>query len=106
MISDGLDWLEIRVSTLSSSVDYFVILESPLKFTRLEKKLLLRDNWDKFKYWHGKMICHILEGQPVAARKVGYGGFPAKSYVPTGVPANGVAEQTEYWGRNYGERCG
>ncbi len=67
MLNDELDWLEIRLHTLAPFVDYFVILESPVTFTGLEKKLVLRENWDRFKEWHGQIIYKEVENMPVGA---------------------------------------
>jgi beta-1,4-mannosyl-glycoprotein beta-1,4-N-acetylglucosaminyltransferase len=67
MVNDEMDWLEIRLHTLASSVDYFVILESPVTFTGKEKRLVLKENWDRFKEFHDKIIYHLLENPPIGA---------------------------------------
>lgn len=59
LMSTELDWLEIRLHTLSHCVDYFVIIESPTTFTGKPKPLHLRDNWDLFKDFHHKIIYRI-----------------------------------------------
>lgn len=61
MLNDELDWLEIRLNTLSSNVDYFVIVESPNTFTGHPKALILKDNWSRFKKFHKQIIYHELE---------------------------------------------
>jgi beta-1,4-mannosyl-glycoprotein beta-1,4-N-acetylglucosaminyltransferase len=67
MLNGELDWLEIRLHTLSPYIDFFVILESPVTFTGLEKKLVLKENWDRFKQWHGQIIYKEVENMPVNA---------------------------------------
>lgn len=69
MLNDELDWLEIRLHTLAPYVDYFVILESAVTFTKQEKKLVLKENWDRFKEWHGMIIYKEVTGMPVDARR-------------------------------------
>jgi len=56
LMSNELDWLEIRLHTLSEYVDYFVIIESPTTFTGKPKPLHLKDNWGRFKPFHEKII--------------------------------------------------
>src|SRR4051794_40531365 len=56
-----LEWLEIRMGQMHEQVDYFVILESDLTFTDEPKPLYVRENWDRFKKYHHKMIIHTLE---------------------------------------------
>jgi beta-1,4-mannosyl-glycoprotein beta-1,4-N-acetylglucosaminyltransferase len=67
MLNDELDWLEIRLHTLAPYVDYFVILESAVTFTSQQKKLVLKENWDRFKEWHEMIIYQVVEGMPVGA---------------------------------------
>ncbi|TAQ85302.1 hypothetical protein B7494_g6364 [Chlorociboria aeruginascens] len=67
MINGEMDWLEIRLASMEQYVDYFVVLESRVTFTGLEKKMALRDNWDRFAKWHDKIIYHELEDPPVGA---------------------------------------
>ncbi|TVY89452.1 Beta-1,4-mannosyl-glycoprotein 4-beta-N-acetylglucosaminyltransferase [Lachnellula willkommii] len=64
MLNDELDWLEIRLNTLSSTVDYFVIVESPLTFTGHSKPLTLKDNWARFEKFHKQMIYKELQNPP------------------------------------------
>lgn len=60
LMNDELDWLEIRLNTLSNQVDYFVIVESPRTFTGLDKPLHLKKNWDYFAPFHKQIIHHVL----------------------------------------------
>lgn len=61
LMSNELDWLEIRLHTLSHYVDYFVIIESPTTFTGRSKPLYLREHWDRFRDFHHMIIYHIVE---------------------------------------------
>ncbi|KAG9856512.1 hypothetical protein KCU98_g1343, partial [Aureobasidium melanogenum] len=61
LMSTELDWLEIRLHTLSDYVDYFVIIESPTTFTGKPKPLHLQDNWNLFKDFHHKIIYRVVE---------------------------------------------
>lgn len=47
LFSTELDWLEIRLRTLSPHVDYFIVVESSTTFTGLPRPLILHDNWDR-----------------------------------------------------------
>jgi len=69
MMSTELDWLEIRLHTLSLYVDYFVIIESPTTFTGKPKPLHLKDNWDRFKSFHHKIIYRVVE-DPIESRRI------------------------------------
>jgi beta-1,4-mannosyl-glycoprotein beta-1,4-N-acetylglucosaminyltransferase len=69
LLNTELDWLEIRLHTLAAEVDYFVIIESPLTFTGLQKPLILKDNWEQFKELHGKIIHHVLQDPPKNAKR-------------------------------------
>lgn len=68
LFSTELDWLEIRLQTLAPYVDYFVVIESPTTFTTRPKPLILRDNWDRFKQFHNKMIYKMVEDPIKSAR--------------------------------------
>ncbi|KAJ4192057.1 hypothetical protein NW755_004193 [Fusarium falciforme] len=61
MVNTELDFLEIRLKTLYDHVDYFVIVEAPLTFQGGPKNLTIRNNWERFKPYHDKMIYHELE---------------------------------------------
>ncbi|CZR53916.1 related to beta-1,4-mannosyl-glycoprotein 4-beta-N-acetylglucosaminyltransferase [Phialocephala subalpina] len=67
MINDELDMLEVHLSTLYGYVDYFVIVESPVTFTNLQKPLILKDNWARIEKWSDKVIHHVLENPPIGA---------------------------------------
>lgn len=61
MFSTELDWLEIRLHSHVDWVDYFVIIESPTTFSGKPKPLVLKDNWDRFKEFHDKIIYRTVE---------------------------------------------
>ncbi|CAM1503064.1 Fc.00g078400.m01.CDS01 [Cosmosporella sp. VM-42] len=61
MVNTEMDFLEIRLNTLYDYVDYFVIVESPRTFQGRPKPLTIKENWDKFKQFHDKMIYHELQ---------------------------------------------
>ncbi|KAH0373809.1 hypothetical protein KCU65_g113, partial [Aureobasidium melanogenum] len=61
LMSTELDWLEIRLHTLSNHVDYFVIIESPTTFTGKPKPLYLQENWNLFSQFHHKIIYRVVE---------------------------------------------
>jgi beta-1,4-mannosyl-glycoprotein beta-1,4-N-acetylglucosaminyltransferase len=69
MVNNEMDWLEIRLSTMDAHVDYFVIVESAVTFTGLEKALVVQENWDRFEKWHKKIIYHVLENPPKDAKR-------------------------------------
>jgi beta-1,4-mannosyl-glycoprotein beta-1,4-N-acetylglucosaminyltransferase len=69
MINNEMDWLEIRMNTMSEHVDYFVILESPVTFTGIEKPLTLQANWDRFAKFHKQMIYKVEENPPFGSRR-------------------------------------
>jgi len=53
---DELDLLEIRLNILNDVVDYFVISEADETFTGKKKCLLFKENYDRYKKWHHKII--------------------------------------------------
>lgn len=69
LMSTELDWLEIRLHTLSDYVDYFVIIESPTTFTGKPKPLHLRKNWDLFKDFHHKIIYRVVK-DPIQSPRI------------------------------------
>lgn len=69
LLNTELDWLEIRLETLASSVDYFVIVESPITFTGLSKPLILKENWARFSKYHSQIIHHVLVDPPKNAER-------------------------------------
>lgn len=65
LLSTELDWLEIRLNTLSPYVDYFIIVESPTTFQGRPKPLWLQDNWSRFSPFHSKIIHRVVpDGSP------------------------------------------
>lgn len=60
-----LDLLEIRLNTMDSKVDYFVIVESRKTFTLKDKPLYYRENKERFKAFAHKIISVVVdfEGQ-------------------------------------------
>jgi beta-1,4-mannosyl-glycoprotein beta-1,4-N-acetylglucosaminyltransferase len=69
LLNTELDWLEVRLHTLSASVDYFIIVESPITFTGHQKPLILKENWERFKEFHSQIIHHVLEDPPQNAKR-------------------------------------
>lgn len=69
MMSTELDWLEIRLHTLSKYVDYFVIIESPTTFTSRTKPLYLKENWSRFAAFHHKIIYRVVE-DPIQSPRI------------------------------------
>lgn len=69
MVNNEMDWLEIRLDTMAEHVDYFVIVESKVTFTGMEKSLVVKDSWQRFEKWHKKIIYHVLENPPVDAKR-------------------------------------
>ena len=66
MMNGEMDWLEIRLDAMAEHVDYFVVVESPVTFTGLERELVLRreENWERVKRWEKKIVYHVLENMP------------------------------------------
>lgn len=60
MVNTELDFLEIRLNALYDYVDYFIIVESPKTFQGGKKPLVIKENWDKFRRYHDKMVYHEL----------------------------------------------
>lgn len=60
LFNTELDWLEIRLQTLSPYVDYFIVVESPTTFTSKSKPLHLQENWDRFNDFHHKIVHRIV----------------------------------------------
>ncbi|KAK0746185.1 glycosyltransferase family 17 protein [Schizothecium vesticola] len=60
MINTELDWLEIRLNTTWSSVDYFVLVEGARTFTGLPKPLHLRAHLPDLAPYASKIIYHEL----------------------------------------------
>lgn len=65
LFSTELDLLEIRLTELWDVVDQFFVLESTHTMTGTEKKkLLLRDNIERFKPWASKLRYELHQGRP------------------------------------------
>ena len=61
LVNTELEWLEIRMGQMNDQVDYFVVVEASKTFTDTEKPLLVRENWQRFKRYHHKIILHTLD---------------------------------------------
>jgi len=61
LLSTELDWLEIRLHTLSPYVDFFVVVESRTTFTGLPKPAVLQDHWEDFAPFHNKIIHRVID---------------------------------------------
>jgi beta-1,4-mannosyl-glycoprotein beta-1,4-N-acetylglucosaminyltransferase len=61
LVNKELDWLEIRLGQMYPYVDYFVITEADITFTEQPKTLYIKENWDRFKPYHDKMIRHTID---------------------------------------------
>ncbi|ETN43410.1 uncharacterized protein HMPREF1541_02569 [Cyphellophora europaea CBS 101466] len=61
MIDTELDLLEIRLNTLDSVVDYFVIIESAQSFTKVAKPLYVSENLGRFDKFKDKIILHVID---------------------------------------------
>lgn len=66
LMSPELDWLEIRLNTLSPHVDYFVIVESNQTFAGLPKPLYLEENWSRFSEFSKKIIYRVVQDPGVS----------------------------------------
>ncbi|KAK1832859.1 glycosyltransferase [Podospora conica] len=64
MVNTELDWLEIRLNTTWSAVDYFVLVEGSRTFTNLPKPLHLAANLPKLAPYASKIIYHELVYPP------------------------------------------
>lgn len=59
LFSDELDMLELRLAILDPVVDRFVVVESTVTFSGLEKPLAFADNRERFAAWRDK-ITHVV----------------------------------------------
>lgn len=59
-----IELLELRLNTLDSLVDYFVITEARVTFSGKEKPLYFEDNKDKFKKFEHKIIHNVIDSTP------------------------------------------
>ncbi|MEE9567170.1 MAG: N-acetylglucosaminyltransferase, partial [Desulfobacteria bacterium] len=62
-----LDILNIRLNTLGSDVDYFVLVESTRTFTGQPKELVYQQNKDRFARFHDRIIHVIADDMPEIA---------------------------------------
>jgi len=62
-----LDILDIRLNTLGSDVDYFVLVESTRTFTGQPKELVYQQNKDRFARFHDRIIHVIADDMPEQA---------------------------------------
>lgn len=59
-----LDLLEIRLNVLNDHVDYFVLTESTVTFSGLNKPLYYQENKDRFEKFNDKIIHVVVEDTP------------------------------------------
>lgn len=59
-----IDLLEIRLNTLDSLVDYFVITECSTTFSGEPKELFFHENRKKFSKFSGKIIHQVVDNVP------------------------------------------
>lgn len=64
LFRNELDLLELRLKELYDHVDHFVIVEATHTFQCEPKELVLKNNWDRFKQWHDKIIHVIVDDMP------------------------------------------
>jgi beta-1,4-mannosyl-glycoprotein beta-1,4-N-acetylglucosaminyltransferase len=93
LLSTELDWLEIRLNTLSAYVDYFVIVESPTTFTGKSKPLHLQENWHLFQEFHHQIIHRVVEDPIQSARIWDHEDFFRNSLLHAVFPALVGTEQ-------------
>jgi beta-1,4-mannosyl-glycoprotein beta-1,4-N-acetylglucosaminyltransferase len=61
-----LDILEIRLNIMDPYVDYFVLTESTVTFSGLDKPLYYQENKDKFEKFNHKIIHVVVDDTPDA----------------------------------------
>lgn len=59
-----LDLLEIRLNILNNYVDKFILVEATETFNGKSKKLIYKDNIEKFKDFNHKIIHYIVDDYP------------------------------------------
>jgi hypothetical protein len=64
LFRNELDLLELRLRELYDHVDHFVIVEATHTFQCEPKELVLKNNWDRFKQWHDKIIHVVVDDMP------------------------------------------
>ncbi|KAK3691804.1 hypothetical protein LTR37_018403 [Vermiconidia calcicola] len=68
LFNHELDWLEVRLNTLSMYVDYFIIVEGKKSFTNLPKDTVLQNNWSNFTAFHSQMLNYVVDDTVVSQR--------------------------------------
>lgn len=71
-----LDLLEIKLHTLDSVVDYFVISESTKTHSGLDKPLYFEENKDRFKEFEYKIIHQVIRDTPSDYTNLEHNGDP------------------------------
>ena len=61
LLSQELEWLQIRLHTLAPYVDYFVVVEATKTYTALPKPMILKENWENFTAFHPKLLHYVVE---------------------------------------------
>jgi hypothetical protein len=59
-----LDLLDLRLSELYNHVDHFVIVEATTTFQSQPKRLYLKENWNRYRQYHDKIIHVIVDDAP------------------------------------------
>lgn len=94
LLSTELDWLDVRLHTLTHFVDYFVVIESPTTFTGKSKPLYLNENWVNYKEFHDKIIYRVVEDSVQSRRIWDHEDFFRNSLLESVFPGlNGTAQQ-------------
>jgi len=81
MFNDELDILELRLAYMNGRVDKFVIAESSLTHSNINKPLHFRDNQGRFAQYKDKII--YLEVPPVPQKDSWEGEFYQRNYLKT-----------------------
>ncbi|KAK2048504.1 family 17 glycosyltransferase, partial [Colletotrichum somersetense] len=61
LLNTEVEMLEVHLGQMAPYVDYFVILESDKTFTDHPKPLYVKENWERFKPWHDKIILRTID---------------------------------------------
>lgn len=61
MFNDELDMLDLHVGQMAPHVDLIVLAEGTKTFTCKDKKLVLKENWDRYKEYHPVMLRHTVD---------------------------------------------
>jgi len=81
MFNDELDILELRLAYLYDKVDKFVIAESSLTHSNVDKPLHFSNNSEKFNKYHDKIV--YLEVPPIPQKDSWEGEFYQRNYLKT-----------------------